>query len=91
MESSPFKITEHVVDCQHIREYARATRETNDALKLSVKQYTPESNLNPQPGDVTIIAATSIGSPKVSDHLSFEIRRCQRLCAGMCMLRLCNG
>lgn len=66
MEPSPFNITEHVVDCQHIREYARATRSTNDALKLAVKQYTPKSNPNPQPGDVTIIGATSVGSPKVS-------------------------
>ncbi|GLA32585.1 hypothetical protein AnigIFM63604_010228 [Aspergillus niger] len=64
MEPSPFNITEHVVDCQHIREYARATRSTNDALKLAVKQYTPKSNPNPQPGDVTIIGATSVGSPK---------------------------
>ncbi|RAK89826.1 toxin biosynthesis protein [Aspergillus costaricaensis CBS 115574] len=64
MESSPFNITEHVVDCQHIREYARATRDSNDALKIAVKQYTPKSNPNPQPGDVTIIGATSVGSPK---------------------------
>ncbi|GKZ29189.1 hypothetical protein AbraIFM66950_003628 [Aspergillus brasiliensis] len=64
METFPFHITEHIVECQHIREYARATRSTNDALKLAVKQYTPKSNPNPQPGDVTIIGATSVGSPK---------------------------
>ncbi|OJZ90282.1 hypothetical protein ASPFODRAFT_40580 [Aspergillus luchuensis CBS 106.47] len=64
MEPSPFNITEHVVDCQHIREYARATRDSNDALKIAVKQYTPKSNPDPQPGDVTIIGATSVGSPK---------------------------
>lgn len=73
MESSPFNITEHVVDCQHIREYARATRDSNDALKIAVKQYTPKSNPNPQPGDVTIIGATSVGSPKVSRDVSFAL------------------
>ncbi|PWY90687.1 alpha/beta-hydrolase [Aspergillus heteromorphus CBS 117.55] len=62
--ASPFTVTEHVVDCQHIREYSRATRTAEDPLKLVVKRYTPKSNPNPQPGDVTIIGATGGGFPK---------------------------
>ncbi|RAL17453.1 alpha/beta-hydrolase [Aspergillus homomorphus CBS 101889] len=64
MASSPFIITEHTVDCQHIREYPHATRHGDDALQLAVKQYIPKSNPNPQPGDVTIIGAHSSGVPK---------------------------
>lgn len=65
MVLSPFLITEHVIDCQHIREYPRATRAENGVLKLAVKRYTPRSNPNPQPGDVTIIGAHGSGFPKV--------------------------
>lgn len=67
---SPFLITEHVIDSQHVREYPRATRTGDDALKLMVKQYTPKSNPHPQPGDLTIIGAHGSGFPKVSglDH-----------------------
>lgn len=64
--SSPFHITEHVIDSQHIREYPHATRRSEDALKLVVKKYTPKSNPNPQPGDLTIIGAHGSGFPKVS-------------------------
>ncbi|PYI09829.1 alpha/beta-hydrolase [Aspergillus sclerotiicarbonarius CBS 121057] len=64
MASSPFIITEHIVDCQYIREYPRATRSTEDALKLAVKQYTPKSNPNPRPGDITIIGSPGGGFPK---------------------------
>ncbi|EED13676.1 conserved hypothetical protein [Talaromyces stipitatus ATCC 10500] len=64
MDSSPFLITEHVVDGQHIREYPRATRAGDDALKLAVKRYIPKSNPNPRSGDVTIIGAHGSGFPK---------------------------
>ncbi|PYH45984.1 alpha/beta-hydrolase [Aspergillus saccharolyticus JOP 1030-1] len=64
MTSSPFVITEHIIDCQHIREYPHATRHGDDVLKLVVKQYTPKSNPDPQPGDVTIIGAHASGMPK---------------------------
>ncbi|KAH7380852.1 prolyl aminopeptidase-like protein [Cadophora sp. MPI-SDFR-AT-0126] len=65
MASSVFKIKEHVVECQHIREYARATSTSQEAvLHLSVKQYTPLDNLQPQDGDVTIISAHANGFPK---------------------------
>ncbi|RAH74722.1 alpha/beta hydrolase [Aspergillus aculeatinus CBS 121060] len=64
MTSSPFIITEHIVGCQHVREYPHATRHGDDALQLVVKRYTPKSNPDPQPGDVTIIGAHASGMPK---------------------------
>ena len=67
MSLSPFVITEHFIDSQHVREYARATATTHDdILKLAVKQYVPVDNLTPQPGDVTIIATHGSGLPKVT-------------------------
>lgn len=63
--SSIFEIKEHKVECQHIREYARATSNSQeDILHLAVKQYIPLDNLNPQDGDVTIIGAHANGFPK---------------------------
>lgn len=67
MTSSVFKIQEHALECQHIREYARATSESQEAvLHLAIKQYTPLDNLNPQEGDVTIIGAHANAFPKVN-------------------------
>jgi hypothetical protein len=64
--SGPFKIVEHVAECQHIREYPRATAtEQEEVLHLAVKQYIPLDNPNPQPGDITIIGAHANGFPKV--------------------------
>ncbi|PLB46739.1 putative toxin biosynthesis protein [Aspergillus steynii IBT 23096] len=61
----PFRIVDHVVPCQHIREYPAATaNEQEDELQLAVKQYIPLDNPNPQPGDVTILAAHANGFPK---------------------------
>ncbi|KAJ5920990.1 hypothetical protein N7466_009316 [Penicillium verhagenii] len=60
----PFHVTEHVIDAQYIRDNARATATANAPLKLCIKQYTPLDNTNPQPGDVTFIAAHGIGFPK---------------------------
>jgi len=66
MSTSNFKIKEHVVEAQHIREYARATLfSEEEVLHLAVKQYIPLDNPNPQPGDVTIIGAHANGFPKV--------------------------
>ncbi|KAJ5815016.1 hypothetical protein N7474_006793 [Penicillium riverlandense] len=62
--ASPFRIVEHVVPCQHIREYPAATAGVDDTLHLAVKQYIPLDNPNPQPGDVTILAAHANGFPK---------------------------
>ncbi|KAH8165148.1 hypothetical protein CIB48_g3080 [Xylaria polymorpha] len=65
MSSFPFHIKEHVVPGQHVREWARATANSQeDVLNLHVKQYTPKDNPSPQPGDVTILAAHANGFPK---------------------------
>lgn len=64
--SGPFHIVEHVVPGQYIREYPQATSTSQEeTLYLAVKQYIPLDNQNPQPGDVTIIAAHANGFPKV--------------------------
>ncbi|KAJ5169511.1 uncharacterized protein N7500_002294 [Penicillium coprophilum] len=63
--SSPFRIVEHVVPTQHIREYPGATaNDQEEPLHLAVKQYIPLDNPNPQPGDITILAAHANGFPK---------------------------
>jgi hypothetical protein len=64
--STVFLIKEHTLECQHIREYARATaRAQEDVLYLAIKQYIPLDNPQPQDGDVTIIGAHANGFPKV--------------------------
>ena len=63
--SSKFRIIEHLVPCQHIREYAQATaNEQEDVLQLAAKQYIPLNNLSPKPGDITIIGAHANGFVK---------------------------
>ncbi|KFY99659.1 hypothetical protein V500_01317 [Pseudogymnoascus sp. VKM F-4518 (FW-2643)] len=65
MSTTNFNVKEHVVEAQHIREYARATSfSQEEILHIAVKQYTPLDNPNPQPGDVTIIGAHANGFPK---------------------------
>ncbi|KAI8635644.1 Alpha/beta hydrolase family-domain-containing protein [Xylariaceae sp. FL1651] len=65
MSSFPFRIKEHIVPCQHIREWPRATANSQeDVLQLHVKQYIPKDNPSPQPGDVTILGAHANGFPK---------------------------
>ena len=62
-----FNVIEHVVPCQYIREWPRATANGDeDILNLCVKQYIPRDNPDPRPEDVTIIAAYANGFPKVS-------------------------
>ncbi|KAA8566793.1 hypothetical protein EYC84_009893 [Monilinia fructicola] len=65
MHSTIFEIKEHTLECQHIREYPRATSNSQeDILQLAIKQYIPRDNPHPQPGDVTIIGAHANGYPK---------------------------
>ena len=65
--SSVFEIREHTIECQHIRQYARATADSQeDVLHLAVKQYIPLDNQNPKGGDITIIGACANGFPKAS-------------------------
>lgn len=68
--SGLFRIVEHVVPGEHIREYPAATaNEQEEMLYLAVKQYIPLDNPNPQLGDVTIIGAHANGFPKVRSSL----------------------
>ncbi|GME33074.1 hypothetical protein GTA08_BOTSDO00999 [Neofusicoccum parvum] len=65
MSAFPFEVKEHVIPCQHIRAYPRATaHEQEEVLHLSVKQYIPRDNPNPRVGDVTIIGTHAQGFPK---------------------------
>lgn len=66
MSSQYFKIQEHTLECQHIRQFPRATaNDQEEVLHLAIKQYTPLRNSNPQPGDITIVGAHANGFPKV--------------------------
>lgn len=66
--SKYFDVIEHRVPCQHIRQYARATAESEeDELFLAVKQYVPRNNetADAQSGTgMTIIGFHSNGAPK---------------------------
>ncbi|PNY23340.1 Uncharacterized protein TCAP_06722, partial [Tolypocladium capitatum] len=62
---SAFDVIEHVADASHIREFARATAESQDeTLRLAVKQYVPKDNRGPVRGDLTVIGAHANGFPK---------------------------
>ena len=61
----PFHVVEHVLPTQHIREFPRAVLDQEETiLNLHVKQYIPQDNPDPRPGDVTIIGAHANGFPK---------------------------
>ena len=65
MSPSIFKVHEHTIPCQYVREYPGATLENQeDDLLLHVKQYTPMDQSHSQPGAVTIIGAHANGFPK---------------------------
>lgn len=62
---SGFRTVEHVIRAQHSRDrFAGAELDRENELKLHVKQYIPESNPHPKPGDVTIIGAGADAFPK---------------------------
>lgn len=62
MSASLFQCKEHTSSCQHIRNYFRATADSQESiLQLAVKQYIPLENPNPRPGDITIVAAHANG------------------------------
>lgn len=74
--SGSFRVVEHVLPSQYIREYPAATaNEQEETLSLAVKQYIPLDNPNPQPGDVTIIGAHANGFPKVRSDLIGRLDR----------------
>lgn len=61
-----YRIVEHSVRCQYIRERAGAAEPGyENRLRIAVKQYIPISNPNPAAGDVTIIATHANAFPKV--------------------------
>ncbi|KAL4898168.1 Alpha/beta hydrolase family-domain-containing protein [Aspergillus ambiguus] len=61
----PFHVIEHVVPCQHIRQYPAATvRKQEDILHLAVKQYIPIDNPSPKAGDVTFVTVPGNGFGK---------------------------
>ncbi|TKA81743.1 hypothetical protein B0A55_01125 [Friedmanniomyces simplex] len=65
MSTTNFILNTHVFPGQHVREYAGATRHSEeDILYLDANQYIPLSNPSPQDGDITILAAHAIGFPK---------------------------
>ena len=67
MDTKHFKVQEHILPAQHVREYPRATAEGHAApVHLAIKHYIPLENATPKPGDVTIIAMGGNGFPKVS-------------------------
>ena len=62
-----FRVVEHVIEAQHIREYPAATRTSQEeVLKLHIKQYVPSEPLEASEDAVTIIGAHANGFPKVS-------------------------
>lgn len=62
----PFKIIEHVLPGQHIREYPRSIRGRQETpLQIAIKQYVPVDADQPVPENaVTIIGAVGNGFPK---------------------------
>ncbi|RMJ21120.1 toxin biosynthesis protein [Aspergillus sp. HF37] len=62
-----------------MREYPRGASSQNAPLKLAIKKYTPIDNLNPQPGDVTLIGAHGCGFAKELYEPLWEelLARCQ--------------
>lgn len=67
MSSSNFIITEHWSPCQLIREYPHAVKRDDAELFLSVKEYRPCSNADPDDGSITVIASHGNGFPKVRE------------------------
>lgn len=69
---SQFRVLEHTVRCQPIRERPGAVKPGfENQLRLAVKQYIPKDNPSPQESDVTFIGAHANSFPKVF-HISFR-------------------
>jgi len=66
MSSEYYRIDEHTLDASHIRSFPRTTStHQNEVLQMAIRQYTPLSNPNPKPDDITIVAAHANAFPKV--------------------------
>ena len=81
MSPSVFRVQEHTIPCQYIREYPGATLEDQeDDLFLHIKQYVPLDQSNSQATAITIIGAHANGFPKelyepLWDDLSRALRK----------------
>ncbi|PWY93905.1 toxin biosynthesis protein [Aspergillus sclerotioniger CBS 115572] len=64
MSSSQFRVIEHVIPCQSVREYHHAVRTDSPPLQLAVKEYVPLDDSEPASDGVTIIAGHANGIPK---------------------------
>lgn len=72
MAYDTFRVIEHHIPCQHVREYPHAIDGDEETeLLLAVKQYVPLTNTNPKDGDITIIGAHAIGFGKVRHRLCY--------------------
>ena len=69
--SFPFKVTEYILEGQHLRQNPGATAHEHQALKIIIKQYQPHG-YTPQDGDATIIAAHGNGLVKELYEPLFE-------------------
>ncbi|KAF3212759.1 hypothetical protein TWF192_006846 [Orbilia oligospora] len=66
------RVEKHIVPAFPIRELVRGVRTGNEKLELVANCYRPLSNLNPQPGDLTILAAHGNGFHKELYEPFFE-------------------
>ena len=65
MSSSFWSVKEHIIQASHTRSFSRGIQdEMVGGLRLAVKRYVPLSNREPQLGDISIIFAHGVGSPK---------------------------
>ncbi|KAL9614062.1 MAG: hypothetical protein Q9167_001416 [Letrouitia subvulpina] len=59
--TSGFQVDQYAIEGQHIRQYPGGSRDQETALQLHIKKYSPLDNLQPKPGDATIIVAHGAG------------------------------
>ncbi|KAE9378214.1 hypothetical protein N431DRAFT_554474, partial [Stipitochalara longipes BDJ] len=64
MSTSKFKVKDHTIPCQHIREEFITSSTSDPKWHMQVKQYTPLCNPSPKEGDITIIASHVNGFPR---------------------------
>ncbi len=76
MSSQSFRVVEHVIPCQHIREYPNATRDQHPrVLKLAIKQYIPLYEHEPGKDAVTLIMGHANGFSKVGLRWSLIVSK----------------
>ncbi|KAH3510194.1 hypothetical protein KXV55_002997 [Aspergillus fumigatus] len=75
--TSPFRVVEHIIPGQHIREHPHALRGRQEtALKLAIKQYIPCDQTEPiLENAVTIIGAHGNRFPKMREDLYAQLKK----------------